>query len=212
MGTPFTTGPVQELFGNLAGKDSGVAFQQGQLDIDILDTDAYTKELLKELQQKDDDPPEIDCTITTKDIKSNYKNWEEATTPDEADDEWEGLTSNELFGIVEKIVKIASSHNYPLERWSVVHNLYILKKKNLYRVHKVRTIHKVESELNLFRREIISQRLMRNAERFGYLREDQHRERNGRAAQDIVLGKAYTFDTFHLQRSNFACTDCDAKA
>eukprot|EP00957_Ditylum_brightwellii_P188586 14357338-Ditylum_brightwellii.AAC.1 len=26
MGTPFTTGPVQELFGDLAEKDGGVAF------------------------------------------------------------------------------------------------------------------------------------------------------------------------------------------
>eukprot|EP00957_Ditylum_brightwellii_P002318 178617-Ditylum_brightwellii.AAC.1 len=53
---------------------------------------------------------------------------------------------------------------------------------------------------------------MCNAERSRYLTEDQHGGRNGRAAQDIVLGKAYKFDTFHLQRSNFACTDCNAKA
>eukprot|EP00957_Ditylum_brightwellii_P013450 1015187-Ditylum_brightwellii.AAC.1 len=77
MGTPFTTGPIQELFGDLAEKDSGVAFKQGQLDIDTLDTDEYTKEFLKELQRKDNNPPEIDCTITTSDIKSNYKNWAE---------------------------------------------------------------------------------------------------------------------------------------
>eukprot|EP00957_Ditylum_brightwellii_P011551 873344-Ditylum_brightwellii.AAC.1 len=77
MGTLFTTGPVQELFGDLAEKDSRVAFRQGQLDIDTLVMDKYTKEFLKELQRKDDDPPEIDCTITTSDIKSNYKNWAE---------------------------------------------------------------------------------------------------------------------------------------
>eukprot|EP00957_Ditylum_brightwellii_P077545 5892680-Ditylum_brightwellii.AAC.1 len=103
MGTPFTTGP---------------------LDIDTLDTDIYTKEFLKELQRNDDNPPEINCTITTQDIKSNYKNWAEVTStspsnqylglykswlqaPDEVDDTWEGLMSNEFFGIVEKIVKIA---------------------------------------------------------------------------------------------------------
>eukprot|EP00957_Ditylum_brightwellii_P035463 2688563-Ditylum_brightwellii.AAC.1 len=59
MGTPFTTGPVQELFGNLEEKNSGVAFQHGQLDIDTLDTGVYTKKFLKELQRKDDDLPEI---------------------------------------------------------------------------------------------------------------------------------------------------------
>ena len=53
---------------------------------------------------------------------------------------------------------------------------------------------------------------MVNAEKHKYLSEDQHGGRNGREALDIVFGKTITFDTLHLQRSNFGCTDCDAKA
>ena len=109
-------------------------------------------------------------------------------------------------------MSIAARHKYPLTRWSTVHNISILKKQHVYRPHKLRTLNKLESELNAYRREIISRRLMRNAERHKYFNDDQHGGRNGRKATDIVLGKAYTFDTFHLQRSNFGCTDCDAKA
>eukprot|EP00957_Ditylum_brightwellii_P101533 7737860-Ditylum_brightwellii.AAC.1 len=53
---------------------------------------------------------------------------------------------------------------------------------------------------------------MQNAKKHQYLNEDQHRSRNGREAQDIVLGKTLTFETLHFQRANFGCTDCDTKA
>eukprot|EP00957_Ditylum_brightwellii_P202916 15332378-Ditylum_brightwellii.AAC.1 len=53
---------------------------------------------------------------------------------------------------------------------------------------------------------------MQNSKKHNYLSEDQHGGRNGREALDIVLGKTITFDTMHLQRANFGCTDCDTKA
>eukprot|EP00957_Ditylum_brightwellii_P037340 2826169-Ditylum_brightwellii.AAC.1 len=53
---------------------------------------------------------------------------------------------------------------------------------------------------------------MHNAEKHKYLHDDQHSRRIGRAAIDIVLGKTFSFETFHFQWSNFGCTDCDAKA
>eukprot|EP00957_Ditylum_brightwellii_P147429 11226118-Ditylum_brightwellii.AAC.1 len=49
-------------------------------------------------------------------------------------------------------------------------------------------------------------------ERHKYLSDDQHGGRNGREAPDIVFGKTITFDTLHLQRANFGCTNCNAKA
>eukprot|EP00957_Ditylum_brightwellii_P135450 10327602-Ditylum_brightwellii.AAC.1 len=53
---------------------------------------------------------------------------------------------------------------------------------------------------------------MHNTEKHKYLSEDQHGERNGREALDIVFEKTITLDTLHLQRSNLGCTNCDAKA
>eukprot|EP00957_Ditylum_brightwellii_P022314 1684046-Ditylum_brightwellii.AAC.1 len=53
---------------------------------------------------------------------------------------------------------------------------------------------------------------MKNAERHKYLSDNQHGGRNGREAPDIVFGKTIMFNTLHLQRANFGCTDCNAKA
>eukprot|EP00957_Ditylum_brightwellii_P018478 1389723-Ditylum_brightwellii.AAC.1 len=53
---------------------------------------------------------------------------------------------------------------------------------------------------------------MANAEKYQCLNDDQHRGRNRREALDVVLGKTFTFETLHLQRANFGCTDCNAKA
>eukprot|EP00957_Ditylum_brightwellii_P041067 3110179-Ditylum_brightwellii.AAC.1 len=53
---------------------------------------------------------------------------------------------------------------------------------------------------------------MTNAERHKYLSDNQHGGRNGCKAPDIVFGKTIPFDTLHLQRANFGCTDCNAKA
>eukprot|EP00957_Ditylum_brightwellii_P158524 12066180-Ditylum_brightwellii.AAC.1 len=53
---------------------------------------------------------------------------------------------------------------------------------------------------------------MQNAEKHKYLHDDQHSGRTGHAAINIVLGRTFSFEIFHFQRSNFGCTDCDAKA
>eukprot|EP00957_Ditylum_brightwellii_P182531 13904314-Ditylum_brightwellii.AAC.1 len=53
---------------------------------------------------------------------------------------------------------------------------------------------------------------MQNAEKHGYLHDNQYGGRQGRVAADIVLGKSILLDTFHIQWINAGCTDCDAKA
>eukprot|EP00957_Ditylum_brightwellii_P191679 14592467-Ditylum_brightwellii.AAC.1 len=52
---------------------------------------------------------------------------------------------------------------------------------------------------------------MQNAKKHQYLHEEQQGGQNGRTATDIVLGKSFLMDTFHMQQANAACMDCDAK-
>eukprot|EP00957_Ditylum_brightwellii_P119345 9104727-Ditylum_brightwellii.AAC.1 len=61
-------------------------------------------------------------------------------------------------------------------------------------------------------REIVACQLMHNTKRYKILSEDQHGRHNGREALDIVLVKTIMFEKLYLQRANFGCTDCDAKA
>eukprot|EP00957_Ditylum_brightwellii_P082129 6245349-Ditylum_brightwellii.AAC.1 len=53
---------------------------------------------------------------------------------------------------------------------------------------------------------------MTNADKSHHIDDDQHGGRNGQNAIDIVLGKSFTSDTFHYQRANSGCIDCDSKA
>eukprot|EP00957_Ditylum_brightwellii_P061508 4668040-Ditylum_brightwellii.AAC.1 len=112
--------------------------------------------------------------------------------------------------------------NKHITRWEVPHTVKNAaqgprgkgrgKQAGNYKLHRLQTIHKLESEVNLLQREIIACRLMNNVEKINYLNDDQQGRRNSSSAIDIVLGKVFTFDTTHFQRANFECTDCDAKA
>ena len=48
---------------------------------------------------------------------------------------------------------------------------------------------------------------MQNAEHHQTLDEDQHGGKNDRCVIDIVLGKTFMLEMFHLQRANASFTD-----
>ena len=89
------------------------------------------------------------------------------------------------------MMAIAKKHSIVFHRWSAVHNIFILKQKGNIKSHRLCFLHKLESELNTARRELITRRIMPQAEKLKHLSEDQHGGRNGRGAVDIVLGKVF---------------------
>ena len=152
--------------------------------------------LNSEIQRKEGNPPEIETTIGADTLKSTYKNWaEKASTspsgrhlglykawlivPEEKDDNYSGLTSHQFFKIIGDIMAIAKKHNIVLHRWSTVNNIFILKQKGNIKSHRLRFLHKLESELNTVRRELITRRIMPQAEKLKHLSEDQHGGQNG---------------------------------
>ena len=76
----------------------------------------------------------------------------------------------------------------------------------------LRPLHEIEAELNLIRREVITRRLLKEAEKSQYLDDNSYGGRNGRCTMDAVMKKFHTVQIMHLCRSNGALTDCDAKA
>eukprot|EP00957_Ditylum_brightwellii_P124756 9508741-Ditylum_brightwellii.AAC.1 len=110
------------------------------------------------------------------------------------------------------VMAIYQKHQIALPRLLNAHNLYILKKLGVYKIHCLRTLHKLEYEVNLMQCEIIARCLMQNGERYKHFDDSQHGGHNGCNAVDIGLGKAFTIDTFHLQRANTGCTNHNAKA
>eukprot|EP00957_Ditylum_brightwellii_P138540 10560435-Ditylum_brightwellii.AAC.2 len=107
---------------------------------------------------------------------------------------------------------ICQKHQIAVPRWLNAHNSYTLKKLGVHKIHRLGTIHKLESEVNLMRQEVIERLLMQNGEKHQYFDDNQHGGHNGHNAVDIGLGKSFAMDTFHLQHTNAGCTNNDAKA
>jgi hypothetical protein len=59
-----------------------------------------------------------------------YKTW--IDIPEEKEDEYTGIISNEFFNMIQNVIKAATTINYAMSRWSTIHNLYILKKQGMY--------------------------------------------------------------------------------
>eukprot|EP00957_Ditylum_brightwellii_P203387 15334399-Ditylum_brightwellii.AAC.2 len=228
QGTSHTVLPIS-TFGKYAESETGQAYQDGTLNLDNFNLDPYILTFLKELQHTPEDPPLINTNISTEDVKRNYKYWKEARctsptgrylslyktwleVPKEKQEDYEGIISEYFFAILATIMQICKQHQIPVPRWLNVHNLYILKKARVYKIHHLCTLHKLESEVNLMQQEVIAQRLMQNTKKHHQLDEDQHGGRNGRTATGIMVGKSFTMDTVHFQRANIGCTDCDTKA
>eukprot|EP00957_Ditylum_brightwellii_P088991 6776239-Ditylum_brightwellii.AAC.1 len=125
--------------------------------------DQYMLEFVKELQQTLDDPPVIDLTLISSHIKANYKYWAENTStslegrhlglyktwvnvPEEKGDDSAGITSNKFFEVLNTIIKICQQHQIQLPWWLNAHNLFILKKSGVFKIHRLCTLHKLESE------------------------------------------------------------------
>eukprot|EP00957_Ditylum_brightwellii_P125100 9536534-Ditylum_brightwellii.AAC.1 len=177
---PFTTKPLVNLFDKFADTPFGREFRAGYANIDELQNDKVTKEYLKELVRKPTDSPVMETTITAKDIQRNYKNWKEQTStspkgqhldlyktwlsvPEESNINYKGIKTTDFLTTIQHLLTVFRRHATPLVRWLNVHNLYILKKPNIFKIHWLRTIQKVDSVVNMMQRELIARGPMKNA-------------------------------------------------
>eukprot|EP00957_Ditylum_brightwellii_P115341 8795600-Ditylum_brightwellii.AAC.1 len=56
-----------------------------------------------------------------------------------------------------------------------------------YRIGRLRTIHKIDAELNGHRREFVARRLMRHTEKHDHLADEQFGGGYGQTASDVTL-------------------------
>eukprot|EP00957_Ditylum_brightwellii_P200065 15251731-Ditylum_brightwellii.AAC.1 len=85
------------------------------------------------------------------------------------------------------MMNLAIKGKHTPEQWKTIYNLYLLKEARIYRRHCLRTLHIIDVELNLMRRELISRRQMKHAELFEHLSGNQCGGRKGRGANDIPV-------------------------
>ena len=78
-GTPFTEGPVYELFGWSGTGPAAEDVLAGTLDLNKLDTTEAVKSVLHNLERKEDFE-EMSTCISTEDMVAGFKNWDERTS------------------------------------------------------------------------------------------------------------------------------------
>eukprot|EP00957_Ditylum_brightwellii_P151494 11536762-Ditylum_brightwellii.AAC.1 len=77
------------------------------------------------------------------------------------------------------MMNLAIKGKHISEQWKTIYNLYILKEAGIYRRHCLSTLHIIDVELNMVRRELIARRLMKHAELFDHLSGNQYGGRKG---------------------------------
>ena len=85
-----------------------------------------------------------------------YKIWLQPDLPED-----EVISGKDFFTIITDIINISQKLQYPLKRWTKAHNIFISKNPGVSKIHRLRPIHTLEAELNLFQRELITRRLMK---------------------------------------------------
>ena len=115
-------------------------------------------------------------------------------------------------GILCDIASIALSQKYTLTRW--YHSAIILLEKlagNPY-IHKFRTIHLIESDLNYVMRKIWGRDFMKHNEALNTFHDNQYGGRKGRLPTSAILNKVLSLDIICNFGDDMVIIDNGAKA
>ena len=117
-----------------------------------------------------------------------------------------------ILRVMHEIMTVCLDHRVVLERWKRSVTSLIEKKTGQPFIHKFRTIHVVESELQMFSKLVYSKRMMRSAEQNHEITDDQYGGRSRRQALSIVINKILYYNICRQNLTPCAFMDDDAKA
>ena len=223
--TPLASEKVLARFGPAADTPYADKFRQGDSSELQHWEHSPVKDFLSRLIPTATDPPQVDSHITLQNVKEGLRVWPTRTTTSPlgrrlilykmwltASTDSDILDGDAFLQMITDVINLSHKYEHPLKRWSTVHNIYIPKKPGVYYMHRLRPLHIIDAELNLVRRELISRRLLWNAELYNMIPSNNRGGRAGKMAHDAVMLKYLSISTCHMQRRNCALTDCDAKS
>ena len=121
-------------------------------------------------------------------------------------------TNSDFSWVLWKILTLAYTNSYCLHRWKISATTLLEKIHGYPWIHKFRTIHIVESDLNYIMRAIWGREFMYYNEDNETLHDNQYGGRKGRQPQSAVLNKVLTLDIIRHYGEDASLVDNDAKA
>lgn len=114
--------------------------------------------------------------------------------------------------VVWKIMTLAYTNSYCLQRWRTSATALLEKVRGFPWIHKFRTIHIVESNLNYAMRSIWGREFMEYNENNNSFHDNQYGGRRGRQPQSAILNKVLSLEIIRHYGDDAALVDNDAKA
>jgi len=99
-----------------------------------------------------------------------------------------------------RLLELSIKHTHTFQRWRTIWNMYLEKDPGKPKIHRLRTLHLLEADLNLLWKWFSSQGFMKTSESHQILHDSQGGGRAGRSAIDLACKKAATFDIIRLAR------------
>ena len=122
------------------------------------------------------------------------------------------ITDPEFLFAVWKIMSLAYNNNYCLKRWKTSATTLLEKVHGFPCIHKFRTIHIIESDLNYVMRSIRGREFMYHNEDNKPLHDSQYGGRRGRQPQSAILNKVLSLEIIRHYGEDAVLVDNDAKA
>ena len=123
------------------------------------------------------------------------------------------LTGNpKKLEIIHGIFQLALTHKIVLKRWANTVTTLIEKDDNLPYIHRMRSIHIVEAELQFFSKLIYVKKMMSEVERLNLITEEQYGGRSRRQALMVVVNKIMYYSITNQTLIPAAYMDDDARA
>jgi len=123
-----------------------------------------------------------------------------------------GAEDKDICKVLAGLVRIAVQNTYTLKRWRKVVSILMEKVKGSPTIHKFRTIHLLESDMNFILRYIWGRQFMKHNEKNKAWHENQYGSRKGIQGQSATLNKVLTLDIVRYYAEPAAIVDNDAKA
>lgn len=118
----------------------------------------------------------------------------------------------DMLCVVWSIMYLAYTNEYCLERWKHSGTILLEKISGFPKIHKFRTIHLIESDLNFIMRKIWGREFIIYNECKDGFHDNQYGGRKGRQPQSAVLNKVLSLDIIRYYGEPSAMVDNDATA
>jgi len=97
-----------------------------------------------------------------------------------------------------RLLVLSIKHTHTYQWWRTIWNMYLEKDPGQPKIHRLRTLHLLEADLNLLWKWFLSQGFMKTSETNQILHDSQGGGRAGRSAIDLACKKAATFNIIRL--------------